>query len=272
MKKENLKSIEQQFIEFKEFADMQLSKLKYLDIKGNALGRRIWIFDRELPIDFSRTGLNGTAFASQVSHSEEFNWGYGGSGPAQLAYAILQLVSTPYIALHHHQLFKACVVAFLPNSDFHVRIDMEKFADSVHFEKNGSLPHKKTHAYELMAVNVNHKYNEKEVWVSKFLDIPNLPLKQAKFESNSVEYTELLELRKPCENGGFSGFKYLQKYCERMTKRKAINTFKSVDGNLVAADECTELEFDMIDDCFRVHNGMGTGLYRGYKIGSYERL
>lgn len=50
------------------------------------------------------------------SHSPDgFNWGYGGSGPAQLALALLGEVTPRALAVALHQAFKAEVVAGLPD-------------------------------------------------------------------------------------------------------------------------------------------------------------
>jgi hypothetical protein len=43
-----------------------------------------------------------------------FEWGYGGSGPAQLAVAILAEAYSDEFAVEHHQRFKRTVVANLP--------------------------------------------------------------------------------------------------------------------------------------------------------------
>ena len=47
-----------------------------------------------------------------------FNWGYGGSGPAELARAILPKLCPKEIALFHYGLFKREVIARLPEADF----------------------------------------------------------------------------------------------------------------------------------------------------------
>ena len=44
-----------------------------------------------------------------------FEWGYGGSGPAQLALAILSDCIGDEAALQHYQEFKSTVVATLPH-------------------------------------------------------------------------------------------------------------------------------------------------------------
>ena len=45
-----------------------------------------------------------------------FNWGYGGSGPAQLALALLLEEVGEEVALDHYQSFKWQVVAHLPSA------------------------------------------------------------------------------------------------------------------------------------------------------------
>ena len=46
------------------------------------------------------------------NHSSDFNWGYGGSGPAQLALAILlDVTGDEDLASRHHQAFKREFVA-----------------------------------------------------------------------------------------------------------------------------------------------------------------
>lgn len=53
------------------------------------------------------------------NHSPDgFAWGYGGSGPAQLALAILLHYTSAMFAMEHYQNFKWDVIASLPQSDF----------------------------------------------------------------------------------------------------------------------------------------------------------
>jgi hypothetical protein len=50
-----------------------------------------------------------------ANHSTGFNWGYGGSGPAQLALALLaDALGNDELALQLHQKFKFHVIAQLP--------------------------------------------------------------------------------------------------------------------------------------------------------------
>ena len=54
------------------------------------------------------------------NHSPDgFNWGYGGSGPSQLALALLlKFGLSDELAVRHHQRFKFDIIATLPQDDF----------------------------------------------------------------------------------------------------------------------------------------------------------
>ena len=74
-------------------------------IKGKASTRRVQIGDHDLiPTRSQRI----------VNHSPDgFNWGYGGSGPAQLALAILLEFVPADVARRSYQDFKREVIAAL---------------------------------------------------------------------------------------------------------------------------------------------------------------
>jgi hypothetical protein len=66
--------------------------------------------------------------ASQAisNHSPDgFNWGYGGSGPAQLALALLMKFMDVESSVRFYQLFKWNVIAKLPQSNFEVRLNLK---------------------------------------------------------------------------------------------------------------------------------------------------
>jgi hypothetical protein len=78
--------------------------------------------------------LNGTLlfpFNSQqvYNHSPDgFNWGYSGSGPAQLALAILLECTDKQKAIYNYQNFKREHIAALPQGEnFFVKIDITKY-------------------------------------------------------------------------------------------------------------------------------------------------
>jgi len=77
--------------------------------------------------------LNGKILNPQKSqkirnHSPDgFNWGYGGSGPAQLALAILLQFMDEQKALKHYQNFKFKVISRLPQNNFDTEIDITEW-------------------------------------------------------------------------------------------------------------------------------------------------
>jgi hypothetical protein len=73
-------------------------------IRGDYTSRKVWIGDKELLPDPS---------LKVIKHSPDgFAWGYGGSGPSQLALAILiELLSDTHTASRHYQDFKWAYVS-----------------------------------------------------------------------------------------------------------------------------------------------------------------
>lgn len=80
-------------------------------LAGDATSRKVWLNNRELTPERSQKIRN---------HSPDgFAWGYGGSGPAQLALAVLIEVTGERPALDRYQAFKAQHIAALDmDSDF----------------------------------------------------------------------------------------------------------------------------------------------------------
>ena len=67
--------------------------------------------------------LNPTESLAVARHSPiGFGWGYGGSGPAQLALAILLRATDRETAVAHYQAFKWEVIAKLPQADLTLRL------------------------------------------------------------------------------------------------------------------------------------------------------
>ena len=88
-------------------------------IRGKLITRSIFI-DGEL--------LCPAISQKVYNHSPDgFNWGYGGSGPAQLALAILLKFTDKDTALYFYQDFKWEVIAKLPQGDFEIDIDIKKW-------------------------------------------------------------------------------------------------------------------------------------------------
>lgn len=68
---------------------------------------------------------------SVYNHSPDgFSWGYGGSGPSQLALAILLDFTERATALANYQRFKWDVIALLPSSDFCTEVDLTPYIGS----------------------------------------------------------------------------------------------------------------------------------------------
>jgi len=90
-------------------------------IRGEWSTNRVWINGAELKPDKSLKVRN---------HSPTgFCWGYGGSGPAQLALAILLEYFPKTIALDSYQDFKFRTIARLPQSDFQLEIGIYEMVD-----------------------------------------------------------------------------------------------------------------------------------------------
>lgn len=87
-----------------------MNKTPY-NITGDWATRRVWVGIKELLPDASQKVYN---------HSPDgFNWSYGGSGPAQLALAILlDLTHDQRFSVNHYQTFKWEIIALLPKKDF----------------------------------------------------------------------------------------------------------------------------------------------------------
>ena len=67
--------------------------------------------------------LNPSESLAVARHSPSgFGWGDGGSGPAQLALAILLRATDRETAVAHYQTFKWDVIAKLPQADFSLHL------------------------------------------------------------------------------------------------------------------------------------------------------
>lgn len=85
-------------------------------LKGNWATREVWLNDQL---------LNPKESLKVRNHSPDgFNWGYMGSGPAQLALAVLLRFGDRQWALMHYQSFKQNYIAILPHDDFEVEIPL----------------------------------------------------------------------------------------------------------------------------------------------------
>lgn len=88
-------------------------------LRGDYETRKVYVDEVRVDPDYSRTIVN---------HSPDgFNWGYAGSGPSQLALAVMLRVFSKKKAVERYQEFKNKVIALLPKSDFSVIVDVDKF-------------------------------------------------------------------------------------------------------------------------------------------------
>lgn len=88
-----------------------------MKIKGIYETGTIYINGRQLFPNISQKAYN---------HSPDgFMWGYGGSGPAQLALALLMMVTDEKTAVKMHQRLKSEKITILPQSDFEEEINVE---------------------------------------------------------------------------------------------------------------------------------------------------
>ncbi len=85
-----------------------------IQVEGEFSTRKIWIDGKPLSPVRSQKVYN---------HSPDgFNWGYGGSGPAQLALAILLKYLPKEDAQHLYQRFKFRIVGGWPRTDFNTTL------------------------------------------------------------------------------------------------------------------------------------------------------
>jgi hypothetical protein len=88
-----------------------------IQLRGERETGRVWLFEKELDPRPSQKIRNHS--------SSGFNWGYNGSGPAQLSLAIcLELFGSEY-GKKIYQDFKFWYIGGLPQSDFEVDIQIQ---------------------------------------------------------------------------------------------------------------------------------------------------
>lgn len=87
-----------------------------LKLKGKLATGQVWVNEKPLSPERSLKVFN---------HSPTgFSWGFGGSGPAQLALAILLRYLPEKEAVSLHQGFKWKFIATLPQEDFETELDI----------------------------------------------------------------------------------------------------------------------------------------------------
>lgn len=205
----------------------------WLQFSVSALNREVFLCgDRLCPI-LSQTVSNMSP--------DGFNWGYGGSGPAQLSLAILIEVLSVEDALKYFQTFKAAIISKMPSHSFEGRINIAAFLACVRNEKVYDI-----HAFDLLRIVIG-KLNGSNIEISKFLDFPYLPYASGTFKENTVEFKEMDTMEYPkfliyCE--------YLERYTKRLDK----------DGKEVFA---TVLQYL---NKITYKNGLGAEKYDGFTL------
>lgn len=107
-------------------------------LKGEYTSRKVWL-----------DGLALDPRQGQKIHNHSpdgFNWGYEGSGPAQLALSIMLKLFGSY---NHYQELKRQIISLLPQGkDFHIKLRIEKGEGNIrctYLIKEGTLwPEKDT--------------------------------------------------------------------------------------------------------------------------------
>jgi hypothetical protein len=88
-----------------------------MKLKGIIQTGDIFVSGRKLYPDLSQKVVN---------HSPDgFSWGYGGSGPAQLALALCLMATDEETACNLYQKLKWEKIATLPQTDFEIELDLE---------------------------------------------------------------------------------------------------------------------------------------------------
>jgi hypothetical protein len=100
-------------------------------LKGNWETKQVWLNGEH---------LNPVPSQKVWNYSPDgFNWGYGGSRPAQLALAILLKFYPKEEAVLLHQTFKGDHIAKLPKANFDVEINLESWREKYPPLKDGQL-------------------------------------------------------------------------------------------------------------------------------------
>lgn len=211
----------------------------HLLMRGVAVSRLIFLFGEPLDPSISQKVIN---------HSPDgFNWGYSGSGCAQLALGVLLCAldadnnsHAEQRAKELHQTFKATTIALLPSANFEVLINFGRWYDLI----NKSTPEPaNVYAQELM------KFKASETFFSMFLHLPTAKYKTAEFSSTTKEFEALQQLT-PMQ------FEELQSWTKKNTKHK----------NVQRIEVTTSLTFNEVSNCYEVADGVGLNHFTGHPI------
>ena len=90
--------------------------MKVINLQGEYKTRKVWLDGEEL--------LPGESLAYMNHSPDGFNWGYGGSGPAQLALAIVLKITGKATG---YQEFKNLYIATREKDDFIIPLDITEW-------------------------------------------------------------------------------------------------------------------------------------------------
>lgn len=102
---------------------------EHISVKGDWETREFWVNDKKLSLEKSLRVLKGSITG--------FNWGFAGTGPGQLALAILLEFVDPETALLYHQLLKFKYVRTLPQSSFQGTVHLRGYMKSAFEDEQG---------------------------------------------------------------------------------------------------------------------------------------
>lgn len=93
-----------------------------ITLYGNHNSRNVWL---------NGEFLSPTKSQAVFNHSPDgFAWGYSGSGPAQLALAVLLEFTDAETAQLLHQYFKTQFIETLPHDDFEIQLEIDSWIKS----------------------------------------------------------------------------------------------------------------------------------------------
>ena len=108
-----------------------------LRFKGKLITGEFWVNGKLLSLERSLEVCN---------HSPTgFSWGYGGSGPAQLALAILLKYLSKEKAVALYQDFKREVIARFPEEDFETEVDLRTWLAGIIHDYGNKEQDEKAH-------------------------------------------------------------------------------------------------------------------------------
>ena len=148
--------------------------LEKVPLKGMALSKSVFLDNEHLP----------------PTEGKSFDWGYVNDNSERLSYTLLKNFIDEPTDLDVTE-FTQVFTQNLPKTNFSVLLEVRKW---LHWRntKNGYLNKKRT-ALALMHI-IYESTDYGSITFSKFLDLPNMDIKEAEFSKGTIEYKLLLDL------------------------------------------------------------------------------